>query len=165
MADYNISVPNGIAYEIDAAAAANTFNRQFTSRVLWAQRTQRLEDANVLCVDVALVDWESKLLDRRASWGHTIFCDIAVRKRFEAHEEVTGEITDSEITDLVKLLGDLAAYFMPSPTRDPCRLSQVPKATWRPQKDLTTKFVVEWDDLEQIRQFTGFFPVTYFVGE
>lgn len=160
-----VTVANGIAYELNAGSDAGSFNRTFESEVIWANRTLALADANKLRVDVALVDW-SKALHSRGVWKWVVNCHVAVRKRFEEAEEdhSLGKITDQEIADLVTLLDSVCEYFMPKqPSLDGRKLSQVTAAAWDAPKGGETPVLIRWDDLEQLNQFTGYFPVAYLV--
>lgn len=159
-----ITCANAIAYELNAAVAADTFNQEFEAKVLWAKRTLKLTELKVLRVDVAPINW-TKSLEDRGGWGHVCRYHIGVRKRFvEPDEESTGEIADSEITKLVTLLEDLIGFFMPKqPDQDGRELTQFTDAVWAPEKDLKTDVIIKWDHLE-FSQFTGYFPLTFEVS-
>ena len=160
------TIATAIKKEIDAAAVAGTFNRVFQARLLWANRQQRLEDANVLCVDVAGIN-SSRSLFSRGRHLLTLRYHVAVRKRFEATEEQNGDIVNSEVSDLVILLDSLWKFFMPKqPSENGRKLADYPDATvLGPQSDSNVDTVILWEDLETLRQFSGYFELTIQVVE
>ena len=156
-----ITVADAIVAELNAASAAGTFNRTFSATVLWAQRRIKLEETDVLRVDVAPIGYAKELVSR-GSWSDTCRYDIGVRKRFVgSDQDSAGEIIDDEITELITLLDQLVGFFMPKqPSQDGRRLAAVPDAVWSPDRE-QTDVRITWDDLVQYRQFTGFFRLTY----
>lgn len=161
-----ITIADAIASEINAEVASGTFNRAFEAAVLWDKRTLELAEYDVLRVDVAPINWAQKFV-ARGEWDATCRYHIGVRKRFgvSEQEQATGRIATEEITELVTLLADLLQFFMPKqPSQDGRELATVPDAVWAPEKDNSTEIVIKWSHLEEMRQFTGFFPLTYEVS-
>lgn len=162
------TIAAAIVSEINTASTAGTFNRTFAANVLWAKRQQKLEEANKLRVDVAPLNHSRKLHARGVHLLVFNF-DIGVRKRFEESDEASGEISDDEVSGLVTLLDGLMKFFMPRQTGKTGRpLADFPTA-WvlgpGSQGDLAIETTIVWEDLESMRQFTGFFPLTIHVAE
>lgn len=162
------TIAAAIVSEINTAATSGTFNRTFEANVLWAKRQQKLEEANKLRVDVAPLNLSRQLFARGVHLQVFNF-DVGVRKRFEESEEASGEISDDEVSGLTTLLDGLLEFFMPrQPSKTGRPLTDFPTA-WvlgpGSQGDLTIETTIVWDDLESMRQFTGFFPLTIHVAE
>jgi len=160
-----VSVANAIVYELNAASESQAFNRAFESEVIWADREEALEDLKNIHVDVAPIDWSQRMIGR-GIWSYTLNYIVGIRKRFEATEQnPNGEISNQEVVDLVNLLGSLSTFFMPKAPSPGQQLTQHPKAQWLPNKDTKTNLFITWEHLEEFQQFTGYFPITFFVGE
>lgn len=159
-----ITIANAIASELDTAQlAAGTFNRSFKTEVVWANRFEPLEDLKNTYVSVAPINW-AEFKDDEGDLGQLSRFHIAVRKRFESTEEDShsGNISAREIEDLVTLLSDLVRFFIP---RDPDNngrvLTDATWAAWTEEKGGITEVIIDWEDLKESRQFTGYFPLTY----
>ena len=161
------TIGDAIVAEINAAATAGEFNRTFAAKVLWGKRQIKLEELDTLRVDVAPIN-HSRILFARGVHLLEFNFHVGVRKRFvEADETNGGEISDDEIEGLATLLDELLTFFMPRQTSESGRpLSTFPTA-WvlGPTGEMGIESTILWEDLEALRQFTGFFPLTIHISE
>jgi hypothetical protein len=157
------NLAGAIAASLTAASNGGAFALTFNeSRVLWSNRRIELSEPGVF-VDVAPVNWE-QLIESRGSWEMDCHYDVGVRKRIETADQdpATGFGSDEEIKGLIKLLSDLLGHFLPvPPDGQGLRFPDIPEACWIDQPHGKTPVTIVWDDLVQLHQFTGFFPVTY----
>lgn len=167
MADVS-TIAAAIKSELDSESdGGTTFNRRFEANVIWADRELRLEVANTLRVDVALVGTVRRMFSRGKHLILMLF-HVSVRKRFEeSEEEEGGTITDSEVNELVILLGQLEKFFMPKqPSASGRPLADFQEATvMGPTQEQAIETIILWDHLEDLRQFSGYFPLTIQVVE
>jgi len=164
-----VTIADAIAAELLTARKAGTFGAgwKFTPNVLWANRQIELEDRDELRVDVAPVRWTQEL-KTRGSWRWTCNYHIGVRQRFDAidQDEATGDVDDAAVIELVNLVSDLCAFFMPVGAGHQGRiLTDVPTANWKQEDGDVTACTVDWDALLTRHQFTGYFPLTYEISQ
>ena len=166
MADF-ATVADAIKTELDSASEDNEFNRQFTSRVLWGNRQLQLDVADTLMVDVLPIDLSRWLLNRGT---HIVLMNyhVGIRKRFvESEQDGSGQISDDEVEELAILTDDIAKFFMPKqPNATGHPLTSIQDATiLGPRGEQSIETIIRWEDLENLRQFTGYFQLTVQVSE
>jgi hypothetical protein len=163
-----VTVADAIAAEIVAARDADEFDlSDFETEVLWGKRSIELQDRDRLRVDVAPMYW-TQSLKTRGSWAWMCRLQVGIRKRYETAERdgTTGEVLSAEIESLVNLTSDVLKHFMPvRPDHTGRRLTSVPTAAWREEKEGLTRVTIDWDSLRELDQFTGWFPLTFEVPQ
>ena len=153
-----IDIAEAVKDEINSAG----FGRDFKAERSYADWDVKLEDVDVLRVDVVPVRCDP----RQASRGlieYECAVDIGIRKRFGSSttETATGRIQQDRIDELMELSQRISDYFLPSQAvsgQDGHPLTDVPEACWL-QTENRAAFVPK--HIREARQFTSIFRVTF----
>ena len=159
----SVDIAAAIAAEIDG----HDFGLPLVVEWSYADFSLELEDDRIH-VDVVPLDVDLQLVAVGA-WEFACPCHVAVRRRLDetAQDPATGRLDKDTIARMAKLVQDIAEFFLPSQANQSGRaLTDLPDAAYQPPRDpdgmpmpLVLRIIKE--HLRTMRQFTGFFPLTY----